>query len=994
MKRKNVITLLIAVMMMLSSFAQIAFAETQLTDYTEEETRLGDVYITTAKTPSSATDTQVKWSQTVRKEGMWPGFYDTSVPPIIVNDKLYTALDNKVIVLSRETGEILLESCELAGSVGYSYMPICYGDGMIFVQIGDGKIQALSAETLESLWISEQTDVGGQTLAPITYKDGKIYTGSWSSEVGEGEYFCISVTDENVETEDEVKLRDWSLSHTGGFYWAGAYVTDNYAIFGGDDGAAATTQSDSAILYSVNPQTGEVLDKLENLHGDIRSSVVYDASSDRVYFTTKGGMLYQIKVNADGTFDDESLKGLDMGGASTATPIVYDGIVYTGIQSGANLPETIKVDGPVYVAVDAGNMQVLAAIPVPAYAQANGLLSSAYKEDGKAYIYTTYNNIPGGIYVIESVKNVDESGVVTITATGSDLYIPGEEMQNYCLSSLICDADGTIYYKVDSGYIVALRKEDSGKAITEFKIGGSSGIIDEQNKTISITLPAGTSLSSLIPQITVSKNATILPEGNLQTDFTSPVVYTVTAENGETQTYTVTANVQPSYSSGSVIVRPKDITVCVTVEKLTLGGGFIVEPVLVDTTTDKSAADVLCRVLEENNIDYNASNELGFYLSGIEDRETSIEIPDYIKEYLGEIKGRRDASMLCELDYSDSSGWMYMVNGKMPAKSASSYKLKDGDVVRWQFSLCGMGKDLTGGEDGLVETADKDDLIYEVAELSSYRDFDEILTIGKNREKYKNAMNVLSKIDSTNKEVDNAFYDLKNLDDEDSVQDIEENFSGNENEAKEEIPEKEVEQDKPEEEVPEENKPEEEVVKVEFGDTKGHWAMEYIHYLAGRNIISGKGNNSFEPDANITRAEFLAIIYRMNGEELAAESVFEDVEVSDWFAEAVTWALKCGVANGISEDSFAPNDKITREQMAVMLSQYIDYANMQLEESDGGDDFADSDEISQWAKDSVNRAKRLGIISGKGENNFAPRENATRAEAARMIYVLCTAVKG
>ncbi len=978
MRRKNVMSLLLAMLMILSSFVQVTFAETTPSlentgDWISFRGNPENMGITTAETPINTQDLQIKWTQAVRKEGMWPGFYDTSVPPVIVGDKLYTALDNKVVVLSRESGEILCESNELAGSVGYSYMPIGYGEDMIFVQIGNGRIQALSADTLESLWISEETSVGGQTLSPITYKDGKIYTGSWTSEVGDGEYFCISAADENTEATDEVKEREWSVLHTGGFYWSGAYVTDNYAVFGGDDGAGANAQSDSAILYSVNPETGVELDKIENLYGDIRSAIAYDTETDRIYFTTKGGMLYQVKINDDGTFDDTTLKSAELGGATTVTPIVCDGIVYTGIQTGGNLPEDIKIDGPCYVMVNAENMQAVAATSVPAYAQASGLLSTAYKEEGgKVYIYTTYNNVPGGIYVIEAEKNIDESGAVSVTATGNDLYIPSDEMQNYCLSSLICDDEGTIYYKIDSGYIVALRKEESGKAITEFKIGDTAATIDEVNKTISIVLPAGTNTSALVPEITISKNASISPASGTQIDLTSPFVYTVTAENGETKEYTVTATVREAGGGGASVVRPKNITVCITVEKSTLGGGFIVKPVLVDTTTQKTAADLLCQVLDEKGIDYNASNELGFYLSGIEDKNTEVNIPEYIKEYLGGINERKDSEMLSEFDYSDSSGWMYMVDGKIPSKSASSYKLKDGDVIRWQFSLCGMGKDLTGGAAGLFKTADKDELLFEIAELSSLSDFDDILEVGRNRAKYNNAIAVASKIDSTSEEVSEALYELKNLDDAEDEIEIEED--------------KEPVEEKPQEEI----KTEEE---IEFSDTKNHWAEEYIYSLANRGIISGKGNDNFAPDDSITRAEFLAIIYRMSEKEVAAEQIFEDVKETDWFASAVTWAVKNGITSGVGENSFAPNEKITREQIAVLINKYIEYAKLQIEEITDAEEFSDSDEVSEWAEEGVMAIKKFGIISGRGDNLFAPKDNATRAEAVRMLYVLLTLVE-
>lgn len=981
MRRKNIKAFLLVLVMLLSVLSPAAFAETvPLPEYSGDWTsfrgNFENMGITSAKTPISAADVKLKWATALQVENpLWGGYY-TAVPPIIVNDSLYTALDNKVVKMSCETGEILSESGELAGSVGYSYMPIGYGGGMIFVQVGNGRIQALHADTLESLWISEQTETQGQTISPITYKDGKIYTGSWKSETGVGEYFCITVDDEVPESGDEEKQRDWTVSHTGGFYWSGAYVTDTYVVFGGDDGQAAGSQSDSAVLYSVDTQTGAELDKIESLHGDIRSSIAYDTETDRIYFSTKGGALYQVKVNTDGTFDDTTLKRTDLGSASTATPIVFDGLIYVGVQNGGNLADDIKIDGPAYVVVNAENMQVIKAVAVPAYAQASGLLSTAFKGDtGKVYIYTTYNNNPGGIYVIEAEKSVDESGALTVSATGSDLFIPADELQNYCICSLICDDEGTIYYKNDSGFMIALRREKSGNAITEFKIGSSIGIIDENNNTINITLPAGTDLTALMPQIKVSDGAEILPASEATVDFTSPVTYTVTAENGEIRQYTVTAQIQIVSSGGTTVVKPKNITVCISVEKFVLGQGFIAGPVFVDTTERATVADVLQMVLDENGIDYTAQTENGFYMSGIADSGEDTEIPEYIMEYLGSVKGRADSEMLSEFDYSDTSGWLYTVNNKKPNKGADSYKLKDGDAIRWQFSLCGMGADIVGGN-GLLKPADKDNLLCEIAELNQMRNLSDLLKIGENQQKYDNALYVLTKMDSTQKDVTDALKELRNLDTE------EEEKLASDTEKADNVSSSEKDEE-------ENNNVEEKPLAplVAFSDIKYHWAKEFIEILASKGIISGRENGEFAPDENITRAEVVSILYRLSGESSEAVNAFDDVNQDDWFAAAVCWAAGNGIASGMSTNEFAPNEKITREQMAVILYRYINFAKLVFEEQ-SRPEFEDVNEISAWAREGVSIMQRIGIISGKGDSRFEPKANATRAEAARILSAL------
>ena len=151
-------------------------------------------------------------------------------------------------------------------------IPLTYAEGMLFAQIGGGKIQAISATTLKSLWISES--IGGQTISPVTYKDGYIYTGTWDNETTAGTYFCLSVTDEDPTRGDEVKYCTWKYNHKGGFYWAGAYASKDYLVFGSDDGAE-NDYTNTAILYSVNTHTGLLIDQKTGLKGDIRSTIVY-----------------------------------------------------------------------------------------------------------------------------------------------------------------------------------------------------------------------------------------------------------------------------------------------------------------------------------------------------------------------------------------------------------------------------------------------------------------------------------------------------------------------------------------------------------------------------------------------------------------------------------------------------------------------------------------------------------------------------------------------
>ena len=420
--------------------------------------------ITEAATPYKEENTSMKWAV---KYGT--GWAAAPTPPIIVNDYLYIAVGKNVLKLDKETGEQVAKSPDMQGTVGYALNPITYAVGMLFVPIGSGRIQALRADTLEILWVSEA--LGGQTLCPITYYNGYIYSGTWNSELKVGTYFALTVTDEDPTTSNEVKVCSWKLNHTGGFYWAGAYVTDNYLVVGSDDGNDEGTYVTTAVLYSVDPVTGSVLDRITGIKGDIRSTVSYDAKTDRVYFSTKGGWFYSVQVNEDGTFKQDSIKYMETGGMSTGTPLVYDGRAYLGVAGKAQFSQT----GHSYKIIDVETMTEIYSVEIPGYVQTSALLSTAYVEEtGKVYVYVTYNYLPGGIYVIE-----DSAGQTK--PNGYHLFVPTGKFNQYSICSLVCDKDGTIYYKNDSCYLMAIKKCDFR---TKFYLNGGTLGVNENGQEI------------------------------------------------------------------------------------------------------------------------------------------------------------------------------------------------------------------------------------------------------------------------------------------------------------------------------------------------------------------------------------------------------------------------------------------------------------------------------------------------------------------------------
>ena len=137
-------------------------------------------------------------------------------------------------------------------------------------------MQAFNAETLEPLWLYTDA-LGGQPNSPITYADGYIYTGFWVGETMDANYVCLSVTDEDPTSPDEEKAASWTYTHTGGFYWSGAYVTDTAVVIAADDGKAGSSTGFAEVV-SLDRRTGQTLGSVTMPKtGDIRSGITINS---------------------------------------------------------------------------------------------------------------------------------------------------------------------------------------------------------------------------------------------------------------------------------------------------------------------------------------------------------------------------------------------------------------------------------------------------------------------------------------------------------------------------------------------------------------------------------------------------------------------------------------------------------------------------------------------------------------------------------------------
>lgn len=176
--------------------------------------------------------------------------------------------------------------------------------------------------------------------------------------------------------------------------------------------------------------------------------------------------------------------------------------------------------------------------------------------------------------------------------------------------------------------------------------------------------------------------------------------------------------------------------------------------------------------------------------------------------------------------------------------------------------------------------------------------------------------------------------------------------------------------------------------KQVFNDLdSAEWAREAVEALAEKGIVSGKSENEFAPGDFVTREEFLAMIVRAFGlSDDNAKCDFKDVSSDAWYYKTVASAYSAGITSGISSEMFGIGSPITRQDMCVLAYKAASKAGVAIA---GGElNFADSEEISDYAKECVGAMSSAGILSGVGDNRFAPQDTATRAGAARVIYEL------
>lgn len=179
-----------------------------------------------------------------------------------------------------------------------------------------------------------------------------------------------------------------------------------------------------------------------------------------------------------------------------------------------------------------------------------------------------------------------------------------------------------------------------------------------------------------------------------------------------------------------------------------------------------------------------------------------------------------------------------------------------------------------------------------------------------------------------------------------------------------------------------------------FGDVKsGDWFYNDVKYVYEKGMMAGTAADVFAPNATTTRAMIVTILYRLEGSPaVTGTSAFVDVPAGQWYTDAVNWAAANQIVKGTSATTFAPNDSITREQMAAILYRYAQYKGYDVTKKADLSGYSDNSQIGAYAKDALAWANAAKLINGVTNTTLAPQGNATRAQVSAILHRFCDGV--
>lgn len=367
--------------------------------------------------------------------------YPNASEPIVVNGNVYLAVNKRLLKIDAKSGKVLAES-NLKAAVGYTSRPI-YANGLVIVPLDGGAVQALTADALTTVWVTDSVSETAQSNSQLTIDGNYLYVGTVDVDYGTSTYNNGHLTRINILTG----AVSWQhVNADEGYYWTGATVGDDYVL----------VPTSAGTVEMLSKSSGDVLGKV-SVGAVVNSTCVLSADGSHAYLISRDGKLHVLAIS-DGDSRD----------ADTASRITQERVVDLGLTGCACVPTTTH-DGKLIVGGEVAGGSALAIID-PANNFAKTLVSSAdgtalpaggikgaplVSVQGKdAYVYFTvnYGESPdfvnytsgGGVYRYK-LGDTEASGV--FSATGH---------YNFCDSPIACDAQGNLYYINDSGTLFKL----------------------------------------------------------------------------------------------------------------------------------------------------------------------------------------------------------------------------------------------------------------------------------------------------------------------------------------------------------------------------------------------------------------------------------------------------------------------------------------------------------------------------------------------------------
>lgn len=366
--------------------------------------------------------------------------YPNASEPIVVNGNVYLAVNKRLLKIDAESGKVLAES-NLKGSIGYTTRPI-YTNGLVIVPLDGGAVQALTADTLTTVWVTDPVSKSAQSNSQLTVDGNYLYVGTVDVDYGTSTYNNGHLTRINILTG----AVSWQhVNADEGYYWTSATVGDDFVL----------VPTSSGTVEMLSKSSGDVLGSV-SIGAIVNSSCVLSADGSHAYLISRDGKLHVLALSdgssrdadADSRIAEERVVDLGLTGCA-CIPTLYDGkLVVGGEVSG----------GSALAIVDLANNYAtkLIAVADDAALPTGGIKGAplvSAQADG-TYVYFTVNygettdyvnyTAGGGVY---RYKMGDAQASGAYSATGRN---------NYCDSPIACDAQGNLYYINDSGTLFKL----------------------------------------------------------------------------------------------------------------------------------------------------------------------------------------------------------------------------------------------------------------------------------------------------------------------------------------------------------------------------------------------------------------------------------------------------------------------------------------------------------------------------------------------------------